>query len=142
MHWSCCLLQDVELGLGRLCLGGALRLDPDAGDDGTDDKEPREHVEGGLEAVVERGGTRRADPGMCICVVRGGGGGDRAHRGEPDCTAHLATGVDETGRDAGVRSLDACKACDREWHEREAETETAEHEGGEHVPEVVALDRQ
>ena len=57
-------------GLRRLRRGGTLRPDQDAGDDCTDDQEPGEHVEGGLEAVVERGGARRADPGVCICVVR------------------------------------------------------------------------
>ena len=103
-----------------------------------DEQQPRQHVERGLEAVVERDRARRRDAGVGVGIVARRRRGDRAHRGDADRPADLTARVDEAGGDARVGALDAGEARDRDRDEREPHPGAAEHEGREEIPEVAA----
>src|SRR5262249_4612518 len=140
---SGCFFEPCFLGSSDRSLRGTRTRGPEqrCDDQRARDEEADEHVEAGLEAVVERGAARGGDP-VNAHVVAGRARRAGAPRGDPEPPADLAARVDQAGGDACVGARYAREARDRDGHEREAHARAAEDEAREDVPEVVPVHRQ
>ena len=106
------------------------------------EQQARQHVERGLEPVVESRGARGRDRRVGVGVVPRRGRRDRADRRDPEGAADLTARVDQARGDARVGALHTGEAADRDRDERQAHARTAEHEGREEIPEVVPVHGQ